>query len=807
MSDRSPGPDLTPPPGLRRRFALARLALIWEFLWPALWPSWLALGIFLSLALFDVPAMLPGWLQALLLAALAAIVAFNLIAALRRFRPPSHEEARRRIETASLLAHRPLAALEDRLAGGPSGTDGNDGGEAASLWQAHRARMQAAIRRLRIGRPRSGLARRDPYGLRGVLVVALAVGVFVAGGDWRARVERAFHPDFSLFGPPAQVSLDIWISPPQYTGLPPQFLSLPPGPAPVEVPIGSTVLAQLHGGGAVPELRIDRDASAMRRVDQNNFKGEAVIAAGSTLAIVQGYRTLGAWPIHVVPDLPPTIEFAKQPEASARGALRLEYRAEDDYGVEGVKLLVRRPDDQAGGTLTLDLDLPDQHAKTAQGASYVDLTSHPWAGGKVQLQLVASDALGQTGSSDIIEATLPERAFLNPLARAIIEQRKALLRDPDGRDTVADTLDGLSVNPKLYNGDIVVFLALRTAADRLALNRDDDTVPVVAALLWDTAVRVEDGNALESQNDLRQSMQALQDALAQNAPQARIEQLMQDLQQQIDHYLQALSGQEQSPGQNPPPSGPSQAFSSKDFQGVLDRARDLSRAGARDQARNLLARLQDLLENLRASNPMDMHGPQGQSLGAIQDLMRRQQQLLDRSFRQSRQEGEGKSPGDAEQQEALRRALGRAAQRLGEQGGEIPQSMSRADRAMRNAVEALKQGKPGEAVGSQTEALDALQQAARALAQRLANGYDPSAFGDPGGDLGPPRTPRDPFGRLDTENGEGGDEGGDLRLGKSADDYAIEKAREILGELRKRAGEQQRPALERDYIDRLLKEF
>ena len=88
MSDRSPGPDLTPPPGLRRRLALARLALIWEFLWPALWPSWLALGIFLALALFDVPAMLPGWLQALLLAALAAIVAFNLIAALRRFRPP-----------------------------------------------------------------------------------------------------------------------------------------------------------------------------------------------------------------------------------------------------------------------------------------------------------------------------------------------------------------------------------------------------------------------------------------------------------------------------------------------------------------------------------------------------------------------------------------------------------------------------------------------------------------------------------------------------------------------------------------------
>ncbi len=772
MSDRVPNPDpaLTPPPELQRRLTrrlkLARLALLWEFMWPALWPSWIALGVFLALALFDVPAMLPGWLQALELAALAATVAFNLAAVLRRFRPPSHEEARRRIETASRLAHRPLAALEDRLAG-PSGSDG-DGGEAASLWQAHRARMTAAIQRLRIGRPRSLLALRDPHGLRVVLALALVAGVFVAGGDWRARIDRAFHPDFSLFGPPAAVSLDVWISPPQYTGLPPQFLPLPPGEDSVEVPAGSAVLAQVHGGGAVPELRIDRNVTAMSRIDQSNFKGEAVIAAGSTLAIEQGYRTLGSWPIHVVPDLPPTISFAKEPEASARGALRLEYRAEDDYGVEGVKLLVRRPDDPAGGTLTLDLDLPDQHLKTAQGASYVDLTAHPWAGSKVRLQLVASDALGQTGSSDIIETTLPERVFQNPLARAIIEQRKTLLRDPDARLNVAETLGGLSVNPTLYNGDIVVFLALRTASDRLALDRDDDTAPVVAALLWDTAVRVEDGNAL-AQNDLRQSMQALQDALAQNAPQEKIEQLMQDLQRQIDRYLQALSGQERRPGQNPP-SGPSQTLSSRDLQRVLDRARELARAGARDQARNLLARLQDLLENLRASNPMDMRGPQGQSLGAMQDLMSRQQQLLDRSFRASRQEGESAGPGEAAQQEELRRALGRAAQRLGEQGGEIPQSMSRADRAMRNAVEALNQGKPGEAVGAQTEALDALQQAARALAQRLANGAGSgSAQGDTDG-LG---AERDPFGRFDTENGEGGGNGGALRLGKSADDYAI----------------------------------
>ncbi len=66
-------------------------------------------------------------------------------------------------------------------------------------------------------------------------------------------------------------------------------------------------------------------------------------------------------------------------------------------------------------------------------------------------------------------------------------------------------------------------------------------------LLWDTALRIEDGRATTSQHDLRQAMQALQDALARNAPDAEIERLMQQLQQAMNHYLQALAQQMQQP--------------------------------------------------------------------------------------------------------------------------------------------------------------------------------------------------------------------------------------------------------------------
>ncbi|HYZ30663.1 MAG TPA: DUF4175 family protein, partial [Crenalkalicoccus sp.] len=59
---------------LARRRLLARLALGWEGAWPRLWPVLGVLGLFLLLALLDLPPRLPGpWHLALLLAFAAAI--------------------------------------------------------------------------------------------------------------------------------------------------------------------------------------------------------------------------------------------------------------------------------------------------------------------------------------------------------------------------------------------------------------------------------------------------------------------------------------------------------------------------------------------------------------------------------------------------------------------------------------------------------------------------------------------------------------------------------------------------------------
>jgi uncharacterized protein (TIGR02302 family) len=791
------------PATLKRRLDLATIALFWERLWPLLWPTAAALGVFVALALFDIPARLPASLHWLLLAVMVLVLTAALFDGASRFHWPRREEARRRIETASRLQHRPLATLEDKMAGGADPA-------MEALWRVHQARAAEEAKRLKVGTPAAGLLRRDPFALRVALGLVLLLGVVDARDDWAHRLIRALEPDVSHFTP-AQVSLDLWLTPPEYTGLPPMFLSTMAAAQTVAVPAGSTVLAQVHGGRNPPHLKLDKATTDFETIDAHNFKGAATIAGGNRLSVEQDGRSLGTWPINVIPDKTPAIAFAKKPSHTDRMALRLDYKASDDYGVENVKAVIHRIKNPNGEALSLDLQLPGQHLKDAQASSYFDLTANLWAGLPVQIELQATDALGQTGISETLETVLPERVFHNPIAKALAEQRRQLMLTPDDRQVIAETISDLSSRPGRYNNDIVAFMAMRTAQARLVLDKDGSSIAPVQQLLWDTALRIEEGRGPAEQQDLRNAMKALQDAIARNAPDQEIQRLMKQVQEAMNKYLKALAQQMQNmdPSQLPP-ADPSQMLSMRDLQQMLNKAGDLARTGARDQARQMLSQLQQMLENLRMARPNPGQNGQNQQMGQMQQMMRQQQQLLDRSFNQSRQGQQGQpQSGDAQQQEALRQMLQQMMQQMQSQGGQTPQAMSRAERAMRGAGEALQRGQSGQAANQQGEALDALQEAARAMGnQMMGNSDGDGPGGEPLDNPGLHQAQRDPFGRLiDSAQGNGGiDDGGQIRMGTGSDS-ALEKAKQILDELRRRAGERARPTIERDYIDRLLKEF
>ena len=767
MTDRSSAWD----DRLSMRLRLARAALLWERVWPACWPALAGLGAFLVLALFDLLPLLPSVLHVALLLGFGASIAVSVAIITRRIVLPDRIAARRRIEQASGLEHRPLQALADR----PSTALDP---QAARLWQAHLRRMEAATRRLRIGLPAAGLARIDPLGLRALLAMLLVIGAIDAGVDWRERLVRALSPPFPGGSPAVAASLDLWVTPPEYTGLAPLFLQ-PKTIETIRIPTGSTLLAQVHGGNAIPRLAIDDESRDFEAVDKQNFRMAATLTKGRQIQVSQANTTLASWPIEIIPDNPPKVAFAKPPAATSRAALRIDYQASDDYGIEGIRVVIRRDGGKPNEMLEFEAPLPSLHPKEAQATSYHDLTPHPWAGLPVELRLVAADALGQTGESEPVRIKLPERVFNHPIARAIIDQRKELVIDPGARGAVADALSDLRERPSLYRDDAIVFLGLRLAEQRLRLNDDDKSLSEVEQLLWDTALRVEDGHMSLAERELRRLQHELQDALAKNAPDAEIDRLMRELQQALDRYLQALAENlARNPDQAEQPIDPSRVITGRDLQRMLDRARELARDGARDQARELLSQLQNMLENLRMARPGQMP-QQGSSqaqqmMRGMHDLMQRQQQLLDRSFRAQQQTQQGRmgqrgqqggdqqdatsEMGDAAgQQEGLRRMLGEMMRRLGDGFGEIPDPLGRAERAMREATEALQRREPGAAIGPQTEALDQLQQAAREFAQKMerALGRGNPDDNDVSATDSEPRdqVERDPLGRPMSNNG------------------------------------------------------
>ena len=64
--------------------------------------------------------------------------------------------------------------------------------------------------------------------------------------------------------------------------------------------------------------------------------------------------------------------------------------------------------------------------------------------------------------------TLPQRLFHNPLARALVEQRRNLILDPDHAPKQVDTaLTGLSIAPELFDTPANIYLGLKQAKTSL----------------------------------------------------------------------------------------------------------------------------------------------------------------------------------------------------------------------------------------------------------------------------------------------------------------------------------------------------
>lgn len=869
---------------LARQRRLARLALWWEAVWPRLWPALGVLGVFLVLALAGLFLALPPLVHLVLLGGFLAAYGGAFWLGFRTFRPQGPEAADRRIERESGLDHRPLAALADR----PTGDDP----ASLALWRAHQARMAARLSDLRVGRPRPGLPARDPRALRLGLLVALAAAFVIAGPEAPERLRRALIPAFA--GPPAPLPLRIeaWATPPAYTGAAPVLLEAAGGT--VSLPAGSRVQLSLSGApGEAPRLVLGEEGAPFAPLDAGAWTAQRVLDRGGRLSIRRGEAEIAGWTIDLRADAPPVVAFAEPPGRAARGtALRIPWKARDDWGLAALKaefVLTARPE---AAPEVLEIPLPGANLREAEGVAQPDLSAHPWAGLPVRLRLAAADGAGQQGLSETVEAVIPERVFNHPVAKLIVAIRRDLSADPGAREQARRDLDVVSINPEAYEHDLPTFMALRAARARLLRDRRPAAIAEVQTILWDTAVALEEGRAERTARALAQAREALRQALqeserakqeseaasqdperraAEEAKRQEAERRVQELREAIRRHLEALAERlQRENAQNEPREAQQQQqrlMDRREMERRTERMQDAAREGRNQDAERELAELEKMLEQLEQGRVAGRESPERQQrrergqqqMGVMQDLVRRESQMLDRSHQ--RAEGEERRqqqsrrqprplytpPGapdplrdaqqaerdaearerqrDAAQQNALRRALGEVMQQFGDLTGEIPEPLGRADQAMREAQEALRQG--ADPRPAQERAVRELTEGNRQMAQTMRQqfGQQPGspqdgegegegegegmANGQERGGEGQDRENaqgpgRDPLGRRTREAPGQAENGGDTRVPEEAEQL---RSRRIQDELRRRGAEKERPPAELDYIDRLLRRF
>ncbi|HAN62911.1 MAG TPA: TIGR02302 family protein [Rhizobiales bacterium] len=901
-------PKTTPPEGtedsalgrrLERRVLLSRLALLGERIWEALlWP-FIVVCAFLVVSLLELWSVLPALLHRAVLGAFGLALLVSLLP-LIRLSLPTRVEALRRLERNANVKHRPASSYEDRLGATPPK-------ETALLWAAHRERLARLVAELKPSWPAPRTDRKDPYAIRAALLLAVVAAMLAAGGNGFDRLRAAFSPG-ATSGTPALLRLDAWVTPPIYTGIPPIVLA--DGSERVgagsesfralSVPERSELIVRTHApqGETVSLTMSNDDGSDLKTIEPKQGGAQGLVEFDVALTqpisadVKISGQTVSKWRFELIKDEAPTISLMGNPTTTPRGALRLVFRADDDHGVASAEAHFALSEGEAGNLAPLpaeagakvepdpllqppvmSLQLPHANAKRADGRATQDLTAHPWAGLKVRMTLAARDQAGQSGESVPYEFVLPERTFTKPLAKAVVEQRKRLVREPDSVESVSRALEALTLGGEKVIDDSFIYLSLRDAYWRLASDDSRASVASVVDQLWTVALRIEDGDLPEAERDVKTAQDALAEGLKENASPEEIKRLVDELRTALSRYLQALASQAQEKGNMPAQDKQNgdQLVSQQDLDKILKNIEKLAQSGSKDMAQQMLSELKDILDRLQTGNFPESAQQQRASrmMKDLSEVISKQQKLLDDTFKAKREQNAGNDqnqggqfevsppgqplefgpgmsmaplfevPGDAEpgsekgqgssgkqvsprgsgqaeqgmqppgpgqhpsqngqlgdRQEELRNKLQSLTDRLRIDGANPPQEFEGAQEAMKEAKQELGDGNLDSATQSQSLALERLRKGAQSMAEQMMQNGDAQAGQGPG------NNGRDPLGRPDRSNRP------DLGLSvKVPDEIDIQRAREVLDELRRRLGDPARPAFELDYLERLIKPF
>ncbi len=818
----------------------AWLMIALERLWPLLLPFVLVIALFLSFAWFGLFRSMPDLARQALLALFLLSIPFCLYLLLK-FRLPSTADVTRRLETVNELAHQPITAQTEKLAS--NSTDPF----AQALWHEHRKRMAERIANLQSGLPQTRIAERDPWALRGVVALLLFIAFAFSSGPLGGRISDAFLSHAASNAIPPRI--DAWITPPRYTGRAPLFLTTADNSVGTtfSVPENSILFVRIIGGSkseALTQKLADgqsieiaakdapkTDDMASDKAAPRNF--ELTLGQNSSIDLMDGRSVLSSWSFAITPDQPPTIRFTKEPSSAANGTMDVFYEIKDDYGAIGAQAKIEQaiPAEKDARPLfaapELPLSLPRRGEPVKESKTTKDLTQHPWSGSEIHMTLTALDDGKQEARSETKTLVMPERPFANPLARAVVEQRRNLALNANAKPNVLEMLDAITMWPEETIKNASHYLALRSVRSRLNLAKSDDQLREVVAYMWDVARGIEDGALSEAERRLRQAQEALKNAIERGASQEEIEKLMAELRNAMNDYLREFAQKAQknpNMAQNPN----AKQLRQEDINKMLNQIEELAKQGSKDQAQQLLSELENMMNNLQmGQQQQSQKGQQGQmkqQMDKLGELMRRQQDMMNQTHRleQQRQQGMQQDFGQDQQggqgkqeqmsEEDIAKALRDLQQGQGKLQSELGQLMKDLDgmgikpgegfkdagKSMGDAGKSLGEADGDQALGQQSDALNALRRGGQDMMKQMQEAMGQEGQTGPGD--GKQTGRRDPLGR--PQRSDGPDDGSSTKVPGEID---IQRAREILDAIRKRLGNSLSPQMEKDYLERLLK--
>ena len=609
--------------GLTRR---AYRHLLWETYAPAL-----ALGV-LFVLLFVIGAAFGVWQRIgdpWRLIALCVAVYFVVRSALsaRKELTPTKSQARRRVEFDSGLSHRPLDTLVDTPA--LKGIDD-------IAWQNHLRSAQIQVQQAGTSTLRPALAPIDKYFLRFAIPVMLMLALMVGFGDNYERLRASLTPGWISGMAAKNAHYEAWIDPPQYTGRPPSYFK---DKTEMSAPEGSELVARISGVKTAPRL-ILREGNKTRRITAKRLGPQSFEARAMVTRDTKASYRIGShaqiWDLDIVKDMPPEISFDELPDAGKRDRLIFSYSLKDDYGVESLVLSLALQSDPEN-TEQIDITLPGRSVRTAiKEPGGVDLTKHKWAGKKVRGRLLAVDGKRQVGSTVMHDFIVPDKIFVEPLAKAVAEQRLLILaadedykpvpkikadkpdnaplfatdhpeltidRAPENIRRTALLIEAITDKPVGVFEDPSVYMGLRNIYRRLQTAQAKDELGGIPEDLWTIAIRAEFGRLGDALEDMKRAERALNNAMARRAPQREVDALFDRYNEAVDRYMEfmmleaAKNAKKQAEDSEGGDGG--ENYQMDEIQALLDAIEEANRMGDTVAARKALAKLAQLLENMQ----------------------------------------------------------------------------------------------------------------------------------------------------------------------------------------------------------------